>query len=244
MPISIFQSTKANHNNVGDTAQTLPAVANLNISKYESKSQLDIPSPIKKGCCCQSQYFKVRKQITTIIDHYMPVIGLLPISIFQSTKANHNLSAGGKGPNLAVANLNISKYESKSQQWPNNGYQKKELLPISIFQSTKANHNIIPKRSTINYAVANLNISKYESKSQLYCRCQKLRNCCCQSQYFKVRKQITTPMRRSWIHQMLLPISIFQSTKANHNRILANGRAPGAVANLNISKYESKSQRL
>ncbi len=41
----------------------------------------------------------------------------------------------------------------------------------------------------------------------------------------------------------LLPISIFQSTKANHNKTSEIDTGVRAVANLNISKYETKSQR-
>ncbi len=141
LPISIFQSTKANHNDAVGTETDVDAVANLNISKYESKSQRDRARRCEHVCCCQSQYFKVRKQITTYHAYCTCVKMLLPISIFQSTKANHNSVDVATTAQAAVANLNISKYESKSQPAWTWLQQPKPLLPISIFQSTKANHN-------------------------------------------------------------------------------------------------------
>ena len=134
------------------------AVANLNISKYESKSQRPEQMPFQDVSCCQSQYFKVRKQITTNPDKPNSPLGLLPISIFQSTKANHNECYSVPPQARAVANLNISKYESKSQPF-GDGW-----------------HTLTG---------------------------------CCQSQYFKVRKQITTITAESTPDYELLPISIF-----------------------------------
>ncbi len=67
-----------------------------------------------------------------------------------------------------------------------------QLLQISLFQRSKANHNVSLIAFSFSSVVTNIIISKIESKSQhpnFHCID---RMCCYKYHYFKDRKQITT----------------------------------------------------
>ena len=116
LQISVFQRTKANHNTTQIDQDNQFDVANISISKNESKSQPKITAKNQCRRCCKYQYFKERKQITTI--SYIHVFNslMLQISVFQRTKANHNDCADISAYHFDVANISISKNESKSQR--------------------------------------------------------------------------------------------------------------------------------
>ena len=366
--ISLFQRSKANHNTFVNRCVSLFVVANIIISKIESKSQPVSNLITNLACCGKYHYFKDRKQITTKFLWLHRNIMLWQISLFQRSKANHNSHAEETESIPVVANIIISKIESKSQRldrygWPVQSCGKYHyfkdrkqittvpllstvrpvLWQISLFQRSKANHNTAPwqglafvlwqislfQRSKANhnqfksaldgcYVVANIIISKIESKSQLswgsgwYClvvaniiiskiesksqlfffwlprpwvvaniiiskiesKSQLTPNLgfgstgCGKYHYFKDRKQITTLGVNSWGqallwqislfqrskanhnwllyfcgHILLWQISLFQRSKANHNKFLTKYASNSVVANIIISKIESKSQQ-
>jgi len=67
------------------------------------------------------------------------------------------------------------------------------------------------------WVVANIIISKIESKSQLTPNLGFGSTGCGKYHYFKDRKQITTLGVNSWGQALLWQISLFQRSKANHN---------------------------
>ncbi len=116
------------------------------------------------------------------------------------------------------------------------------LLQISLFQRSKANHNFSLWVVSKTGVVTNIIISKIESKSQHAMRLIFRHFCCYKYHYFKDRKQITTrPVTHSdffscykyhyfkdrkqittgillaLVVAVLLQISLFQRSKANHN---------------------------
>ena len=115
LQISLFQRSKANHNHPLVVVWWVHVVANIIISKIESKSQRFLtPNPVE-SCCCKYHYFKDRKQITTARSRPVPRPLLLQISLFQRSKANHNYKGEKITLGEVVANIIISKIESKSQ---------------------------------------------------------------------------------------------------------------------------------
>ena len=169
--ISLFQRSKANHNPAYSSIDKCSVVANIIISKIESKSQ---PSELHKTTsisCGKYHYFKDRKQITTV--H--------PVAKFNTP-----------------------------------------LWQISLFQRSKANHNGTWHNDERALVVANIIISKIESKSQLYLVRTNMTTCCGKYHYFKDRKQITTSPGPGPNYCWLWQISLFQRSKANHNSIFSS----------------------
>ena len=89
--ISLFQRSKANHNSHAEETESIPVVANIIISKIESKSQLNTLGSWKPLGCGKYHYFKDRKQITTAGLYGSLNRKLWQISLFQRSKANHNI---------------------------------------------------------------------------------------------------------------------------------------------------------
>ena len=164
--ISLFQRSKANHNRNMTSLYPPSVVANIIISKIESKSQLNNKRVQGETGCGKYHYFKDRKQITTTCRTRLLTNKLWQISLFQRSKANHNETKGGRRHHSVVANIIISKIESKSQPKNENvitlpgcgkyHYFKDRkqittnqrklhlarlLWQISLFQRSKANHN-------------------------------------------------------------------------------------------------------
>ena len=119
-------------------------------------------------------------------------ITLQQISIFQRTKAIHNAIAMNAHAWNVVANINLSKNKSNSQRKSTKKmgrvscskyqsfkeqkqfttafryfYGGRPLQQISIFQRTKAIHNGRAKIMSDWDVVANINLSKNKSNSQL-----------------------------------------------------------------------------
>ena len=115
--ISLFQRSKANHNSCRCRPLCTLVVANIIISKIESKSQLNSFDSIGTLCCGKYHYFKDRKQITTLTQKKPSQFQLWQISLFQRSKANHNGLTGMVDLSKVVANIIISKIESKSQRF-------------------------------------------------------------------------------------------------------------------------------
>ena len=144
----------------------IKVVANIIISKIESKSQhYSSAVPCVLGCG-KYHYFKDRKQITTNWGIQFLTVPLWQISLFQRSKANHNTVAVDCMSKAVVANIIISKIESKSQL----------NEPINALTS----------------GVGNIIISKIESKSQPLRLGLRFPSRCGKYHYFKDRKQITT----------------------------------------------------
>ena len=114
--ISIFQRTKAIHNVFLLTALPFAVVANINLSKNKSNSQLNPPTFSHVSCCSKYQSFKEQKQFTTKFCRLPRQPLLQQISIFQRTKAIHNFGIITKLFRFVVANINLSKNKSNSQQ--------------------------------------------------------------------------------------------------------------------------------
>ena len=93
----------------------------------------------------------------------------------------------------------------------------RSVIQISEFQRSKANHNPDSELRTIVGVVTNIRISKIESKSQRESVNFQEIFSCYKYQNFKDRKQITTAGGRSLLQHLLLQISKFQRSKANHN---------------------------
>ena len=193
-------------------------VANIIISKIESKSLWCITTKSKSTCRCVSlfQRSKIKSQPMARSSISMNCCG--KYHYFKDRKSNHNSLVAASGLNRCgkyhyfkdrkqittyrrlnptakvVANIIISKIESKSQ-----------LIGIC--------HDLI-----VVFVVANIIISKIESKSQLNTLDFVMLGCG-KYHYFKDRKQITT----AW--------TAFQGLFINES-----------CANIIISKIESKSQ--
>ena len=169
---------------------------------------------------------------------------MLQISEYQWTKANHNLPLGLSPKIEVVTNIRISMNESKSQpSWAMNvipmccyKYQnineRKQittvitfppifqlLLQISEYQWTKANHNCLNKVLSTSRL---LQISEYQwTKANHNFNAPATAGACCCYKYQNIneRKQITTPLSEYILKVVLLQISEYQWTKANHNPI-------------------------
>ena len=146
---------------------------------------------MKQWGCCQYQYFKDRKQITTEIRTVCVTDRLLSISVFQRSKANHNKPLMMV---FAMTLLSISVFQRSKANHNNQleGSSMEKLLSISVFQRSKANHNLWWRARWPCFVVVNISISKIESKSQHIGERLNRVISCCQYQYFKDRKQITT----------------------------------------------------
>ncbi len=191
----------------------------------------------------------------------------LQISLFQRSKANHNLQATLQMFAPVVTNIIISKIESKSQLmgfcnvnllscYKYHYFKDRKqittqvlqvlhvcaLLQISLFQRSKANHNWLNQRYKKECVVTNIIISKIESKSQQNDEWVEQTFSCYKYHYFKDRKQITTTLASLPTSLLLLQISLFQRSKANHNKMMNGLSKHSVVTNIIISKIESKSQ--
>ena len=119
--ISLFQRSKANHNNIIINYLTARVVANIIISKIESKSQL--PGPPDLGLISCGKY------------HY-----------FKRSKANHNPLSLKRTTTIVVAKYHYFKDRKQITTYHCVYINCYELWQISLFQRSKANHNILDPR--------------------------------------------------------------------------------------------------
>ena len=162
---------------------------NIIISKIESKSQLNSFDSIGTLCCGKYHYFKDRKQITTLTQKKPSPIPVV---------AKYHYFKDRKQITTAIW-LTLSK-----------------VVANIVFPKTKANHNGSVTFNCKACVVANIIISKIESKSQ-HRPWQGLAFVFGKYHYFKDRKQITTNSKVLLMAAMLWQISLFQRSKANHN---------------------------
>ena len=199
-------------------------MANIIISKIESKSQLVPCGDIKPNRLWQISLFQRSKQITTAL-FGTPSFQLLlwQISLFQRSKANHNFKLANINqirPDLSCGKISLFQRSKLLQRlWQN--------IIISKIES-KSQHFVM-QGQTITQFVANIIISKIESKSTAtlpVSGCGK----------YSESKIVT------FVNNVLLlwQISLFQRSKANHKSVCHKNKY--VVANIIISKIESKSQ--
>ena len=116
LSITKLQNLKAIHNQAWCFHRWQPVVINHKTTKFESNSQPVCLPEVFKGCCYQSQNYKIWKQFTTYQCGMMSLIGLLSITKLQNLKAIHNWYRYNHSIGTVVINHKTTKFESNSQQ--------------------------------------------------------------------------------------------------------------------------------
>ena len=217
LSITKLQNLKAIHNIWLQSFIPCCVVINRKVTKFESNSQQFCARALMNWSCYQSQNYKIWKQFTTNNTDLSEKDMLLSITKLQNLKAIHNCVQRSIPMSNDVINRKTIKFESNSQRNNNNikkvlcCYQSQNykiwkqfttillvllfssaLLSITKLQNLKAIHNN-PKSTWKTWRVViNHKTTKFESNSQLSCMACSCRQCCYQSQNYKIWKQFTT----------------------------------------------------
>ena len=116
------------------------------------------------------------------------------------------------------------------------------MLSITKLQNLKAIHNKAKQCPSPPSVVINHKTTKFESNSQHCFNAHLFRNCCYQSQNYKIWKQFTTDDRPKKRSHMLLSITKLQNLKAIHNTLKIAKVIWDVVINHKTTKFESNSQ--
>ena len=116
------------------------------------------------------------------------------------------------------------------------------LLSIIKLQNLKVIHNRLATLTPHRRVVINHKTTKIESNSQLSCMACSCRQCCYQSQNYKIWKEFTTSEVSKSLQLMLLSITKSQNLKAIYNTLSYLRKSNNVVINHKITKFESNSQ--
>ena len=115
LSITKLQNLKAIHNLDEVACCVLVDVINHKTTKFESNSQQKTANLNSGYCCYQSQNYKIWKQFTTVVKHWISKWRMLSITKLQNLKAIHNNRFCASLSQVDVINHKTTKFESNSQ---------------------------------------------------------------------------------------------------------------------------------
>ena len=122
LSITKLQNLKAIHNKFKRQYHRHSDVINHKTTKFESNSQRCFPTALIPKSCYQSQNYKIWNQFTTLYLHHAKKCQMLSIAKLQNLKAIHNKVNAKQAFRIVVINHKTTKFESKSQHFPNAKY--------------------------------------------------------------------------------------------------------------------------